>query len=52
MDVFKASTDAVVSFGNDFRILTLNPRTEALFAKYRGAPGRVARVEPATRPSA
>jgi PAS domain S-box-containing protein len=33
--LFKASSDAVVSFGHDFRILALNPRTESLFG-YHG----------------
>jgi PAS domain S-box-containing protein len=36
MALLEASGDAVVSFGSDLRILTLNPRTEALFG-YRSA---------------
>jgi PAS domain S-box-containing protein len=35
MALFESSSDAVVSFGTDGRILTLNPRTESLFG-YRG----------------
>ena len=31
MALFESSSDAVVSFGTDGRILTLNPRTESLF---------------------
>ena len=36
MALFESSSDAVVSFGADGRILTLNPRTESLFG-YRAA---------------
>ena len=36
MALFESSSDAVVSFGTDGRILTLNPRTESLFG-YRAA---------------
>jgi PAS domain S-box-containing protein len=36
MALFESSSDAVVSFGTDGRIVTLNPRTEALFG-YRGS---------------
>jgi PAS domain S-box-containing protein len=36
MALFESSSDAVVSFGTDGRILTLNPRTESLFG-YRGS---------------
>ena len=35
MALFESSTDAVVSFGADGRIRTVNPRTEALF-RYHG----------------
>ncbi len=36
MALFESSSDAVVSFGTDGRILTLNPRTQSLFG-YREA---------------
>jgi PAS domain-containing protein len=36
MALFESSSDAVVSFGADGRIFTLNPRTESLFG-YRAA---------------
>jgi PAS domain S-box-containing protein len=35
MSIFKGSSDAIVTFGYDDRILTLNPRTETLFG-YHG----------------
>jgi PAS domain S-box-containing protein len=34
MALFEASTDAVVSFGRDFLIITANPRTTTLFGHY------------------
>jgi PAS domain S-box-containing protein len=36
MALFESSTDAVVSFGADFRILTVNPRTQTLFHYHEG----------------
>ncbi|HEV7501975.1 MAG TPA: PAS domain-containing protein, partial [Vicinamibacteria bacterium] len=36
MALFESSTDAVVSFGADFRILTVNPRTQTLFRYHEG----------------
>src|SRR5262249_49400616 len=34
MALFEASTDAVVSFGPDFLVITANPRTTTLFGHY------------------